>query len=63
MYKEYYLFRISDRKKFLIFNVTGDRDSEKMLEILNQRLSFDMALFTPNISSIESNTYGKNYIH
>lgn len=38
-------------KKFLIFNATGDRDPEKLLNLLKP-LNFDKCLFTPNIAGI-----------
>lgn len=40
------------RKKLLIFNSTGERDSHQMLNIIHENVdTFDEALFSPNISS------------
>lgn len=35
----------------MMFNVTGGRNGEKMLELINQNAQFTEALFTPSYSS------------
>ncbi|XP_053684926.1 folylpolyglutamate synthase, mitochondrial [Sabethes cyaneus] len=37
--------------KLLIFNATGDRDSGKLLNILNKYIQFDAVFFSPNVAS------------
>ncbi|XP_055531012.1 folylpolyglutamate synthase, mitochondrial isoform X2 [Wyeomyia smithii] len=37
--------------KLLIFNATGDRDSYKLLNILNKYIQFDGVFFVPNVAS------------
>lgn len=49
----------SRAKQFLIFNVTGDRNANDMLDVINSRIQFDQALFTPNISSLCCQDKGK----
>lgn len=44
----------------LVFNVTGGRDGNDLLDILYQNVKFDVALFTPNISSLTSKAHGKS---
>ncbi|XP_031625773.1 folylpolyglutamate synthase, mitochondrial [Contarinia nasturtii] len=41
-------------KKLLLFNVTGDRNVSDMLDIINSKIQFEQALFTPNISSLQT---------
>lgn len=41
--------KASKNLKCLIFNSTGDRNSVKMLKILNETLVFDLVIFVPNI--------------
>lgn len=41
----------SPNRKMLLFNVTGDRDAEKMLQILHNDGIFDCAMFSPNLAS------------
>ncbi|KAI8116805.1 hypothetical protein FF38_05668 [Lucilia cuprina] len=38
--------------KILLFNTTGDRDSEKLLTILRNFITFDLVCFVPNIASL-----------
>lgn len=40
-------------KKMLIFNVTGKRGGNDMLNVLHQHLAFDLALFVPNVVTME----------
>ncbi|XP_037036193.1 folylpolyglutamate synthase, mitochondrial [Bradysia coprophila] len=51
--------RNSPNRKMLLFNVTGDRDAEKMLCILYG--SFDCAMFSPNIPSVAVNISNDSY--
>ncbi|XP_055715486.1 folylpolyglutamate synthase, mitochondrial isoform X2 [Phlebotomus papatasi] len=44
----------SNNPKCLIFNVTGSRDTKKLLRILLKKINFATIIFTPNIAS---NTY------
>lgn len=47
-------FQTGQRKgnpKILIFNATGDRDTEMLLSILAQHANFDRVFFAPNIAS------------
>lgn len=52
-------FRFSSNKKILIFNVTGDRNVDDMLNFIHQNIKMDEALFTPNISSIDRQATGE----
>lgn len=49
----------SKHRKYLVFNVTGERNVEDMLNILNKNLSFEEALFMPNIASLSSRKEGR----
>lgn len=49
-------------KKLLLFNVTGDRNASDMLDIINSKITFEQALFTPNISSLRHTQDKGNYI-
>lgn len=49
----------STNRKMLLFNVTGDRDAEKMLRMLYG--SFDCALFSPNLASVDINMSNDSY--
>ncbi|KAJ6634969.1 Folylpolyglutamate synthase, mitochondrial, partial [Pseudolycoriella hygida] len=51
---EWFKLKTSDspNRKMLLFNVTGDRDAEKMLQILYDNGIFDCAIFSPNFSSL-----------
>lgn len=44
------MFLYRDRKKYLIFNATGDRDIAKLLDHL-RKIEFVKAVFVPNLSS------------
>jgi folylpolyglutamate synthase/dihydropteroate synthase len=44
----------------LLFNVTGDRDSEHILQSLHS-IPFDLVCFTTNIASDETNKQSENY--
>lgn len=46
----------SKNLKCLIFNSTGDRNSVKMLKILNETLIFDLVIFVPNIGLLKNNS-------
>lgn len=48
----------SSNKKVLIFNITGARDFNELLNLINQNVKFTEALFTPNILSIKGETAG-----
>jgi len=56
--------RNSRNRKFLLFNVTGDRDAEKMLQILNADGIFDFAMFSPNVafSAVDINNDSYNVL-
>lgn len=43
----------------LLFNVTGDRDADKMLQILFDDGLFDCAMFSPNLASLSIDINGK----
>lgn len=59
----YVIFLInSTAKKMLIFNVTGNRNGNDLLDILHNNVQFHVALFTPNISSLTTKTSGKTNI-
>jgi len=42
----------SSNRKYLLFNVTGDRDAEKILQIIENYGIFDCAMFSPNVASV-----------
>lgn len=46
------LIYISTGKKFLLFNITGDRNVNEMLNVINAKMRFEQALFTPNVSTL-----------
>lgn len=52
-------FFFSSTKKMLIFNITGGRNGNDLLDVLHKNIPFDLALFTPNISSLTSTASGK----
>lgn len=55
--------KTSHRKKVLIFNSTGDRDSHEMLKMIFDNVSsFDEAVFSPNIASPANRVQGKTTI-
>lgn len=49
-------------KRFLLFNITGDRNANNMLDLINKEIQFECALFTPNISSLCSAAKGNEYL-
>lgn len=53
--------RIQERKKVLIFNLTGDRDPNLFFTEL-EPCGFDMVIFTPNIGSLDGQDSIGNYI-
>lgn len=48
----------STNKKVLIFNITGPRDVNEMLNLINQKVKFTEAIFTQNILSISAQATG-----
>lgn len=52
------MFFYSCHKRFLLFNVTGDRNAMEMLKLVNTKIQFEQALFTPNVSSLSSQAKG-----
>lgn len=55
----FWTFSNSPHKIFLLFNVTGDRNANDMLDLLNGKIQFEQALFTPNISTLCEQAKGK----
>lgn len=51
----------SNNPKLLLFNTTGDRNTEQMLDMLHSRITFDMALFAPNVAANSIELQG-NYL-
>lgn len=54
----YHLHR--DKKTYLIFNATGDRDVAKLLEHL-RKIDFDKAFFVPNVAGLIQSADQENF--
>ncbi|XP_055326265.1 folylpolyglutamate synthase, mitochondrial-like [Sitodiplosis mosellana] len=44
--------QLSTEKKFLLFNITGGRNANDMLDVINAKTKFYRAIFTPNVSTL-----------
>lgn len=49
-------------KKILMFNTTGERNSENMLNEL-MKCNFDIVLFVPNVARAKKNAGNKQYTY
>lgn len=52
---------IRNSKKCLLFNTTGDRNSNQMLDFLHSQFKFDVALFSPNVATHSIDLKGNSY--
>lgn len=48
-------------RRFLLFNITGNRDADEMLRVLTNDIKFDCAVFTPIVTQ-EYDLPNKEYI-
>jgi hypothetical protein len=53
----------SKNPRFLVFNVTGCRDSAKMLQILHDNIQFEEVIFVPNVASLKKDSTGKGFTY